>query len=160
MLTKKYSHNLKVEGYFIWWQCLGLWAPSDRQHLSSSEKTAPRSQEWVRLYTSLQQRSRQSEHQRTGIKLRNLCIGYTFYAWKMQASGLTEFIPFICSSVIWGQSCFLVHLQEWQMAASCLPPAPEQSPWGVEACIGSQFWEPSFTFGGQKLLMAVTFLVY
>ena len=24
---------------------------------------------------------------------------------------------------------------------------------------GSQFWEPSFTFGGQKLLMAVTFLV-
>jgi hypothetical protein len=28
------------------------------------------------------------------------------------------------------------------------------------ASVGSQFWEPSFTFGGQKSLMAVTFLVY
>ena len=27
MSTKKYSHNLKVESYFIWWECLGLlWA--------------------------------------------------------------------------------------------------------------------------------------
>ena len=24
VLTKKYSHNLKVENYFIWWECLGL----------------------------------------------------------------------------------------------------------------------------------------
>ena len=23
---KKYSHNLKEESYFIWWECLGLWA--------------------------------------------------------------------------------------------------------------------------------------
>ena len=37
---KNYSHNLKVESYFIRWQCLGLWAW--RQHLSSSEETAPR----------------------------------------------------------------------------------------------------------------------
>ena len=40
---------------------------------------------------------------------------------KMQASGLTEFIPFICVSAIWGQPCFLAHL------ASCIPPAPQQS---------------------------------
>ena len=26
LLTKKYSHNMKVESYFIWWECLGLWA--------------------------------------------------------------------------------------------------------------------------------------
>ena len=26
MLTKKYSQDLKVESYFIWWECLGLWA--------------------------------------------------------------------------------------------------------------------------------------
>ena len=31
---------------------------------------------------------------------------------------------------------------------------------GVAASTGLQFWEPSFVFGGQKLLMAVTFLVY
>ena len=38
--------------------------------------------------------------------------------WKRQASGLTEFTPFMCTSAIWGQSCFLVHL------VSCIPPAP------------------------------------
>ena len=40
---------------------------------------------------------------------------------KMQASGLTGFIPSICSSAIWGQPCFPVHLMERQMAASCIP---------------------------------------
>ena len=30
---------------------------------------------------------------------------------------------------------------------------------GVAASVRSQFWEPSFTFGGQKLLMAMPFLV-
>ena len=73
---------------------------------------------------------------------------------KMQDSGFTEFIPFICTSAIWGQSCFLVDL------ASCIPPAPQQSPWEVAASPESQFWESSFTFGGQKSLMTVTFLIY
>ena len=31
---------------------------------------------------------------------------------------------------------------------------------GVVAFGGSQFWEPSFMSGGQKWLMALTFLVY
>ena len=74
---------------------------------------------------------------------------------KMQASQLTELIPFICNSAIWSQSCFLVHLKEWQMAASCISPAPQQSPQVVAASARSQFWEPSFTFGSQKSLMAV-----
>ena len=73
---------------------------------------------------------------------------------KTKASGLPEFIPFIFSSAIWGHSCFLVHL------ASCIPPAPQQSSWRVAASDGSQFWGLSFTFGGQKSLIAVTFLVY
>ena len=72
---------------------------------------------------------------------------------KMHASRLAEFIPFICTSALCGQSCFLVHL------ASCISPAPQQSLLRVAALAGSQFWEPSFTFGGQKSLMAVTFLV-
>ena len=75
---------------------------------------------------------------------------------KMQASGLTVFTYFLCTSAIWGQSCFLVHL------ASGIPPVPQQSSWrGVGAAsAGLQFEEPSFTFGGQKSLIAVTFLVY
>ena len=78
----------------------------------------------------------------------------------MQASGLIEFIPFKRTSAIWGPSSFLVHLKEWQKAASCIPPVPLQSPWGVAAAARWQFGEASFTFGGQKPLMAVTFLVY
>ena len=31
---------------------------------------------------------------------------------------------------------------------------------GVAASAGSQFWEPSFTFGGQKLLRAVPFFLF
>ena len=75
------------------------------QHLSSSEKTAPRRQEGP-----------------SGIKLRN----WAFCVCKMQVSGLTEFIPFKCTSATWGSSCFLDH------SASCIPPAPQQSAitWG------------------------------
>ena len=69
---------------------------------------------------------------------------------KTQASGLTDFLPFICFSAVWGQSCFLVHL------ASCISPAPQHLPWGVAASSGLQFWLPLFTFGSQKSLMAVT----
>ena len=53
---------------------------------------------------------------------------------KMQTCGLTEFIPFICTSAAWGQSCFL---------ASLPPPT---------VTLGRRqhlrFWEPSFTFAG------------
>ena len=55
--------------------------------------------------------------------------------------------------------CFLVHLKEWQMAASCISPTPQQSPWEVAASVGSQFWEPSFTFGGQKSMVAICYLL-
>ena len=48
VLTKKYSHNLKVESYFIWWECLG--SKPRRQHLSGSEKTAPRRPEGKSCY--------------------------------------------------------------------------------------------------------------
>ena len=75
----------------------------------------------------------------------------------MQASGLTEFISFICTSAIWGQILFLVYLREWQMAAACISPAPQQSPCGAGGLcwisgIILRFGEPSFTFGCQKPL--------
>ena len=78
---------------------------------------------------------------------------------KMQASGLTGFIPFICSSAIWGQPCFPVHLKKQQMAASCIPQLLSCHHGGWQYPL-DQFWEPSFTTGDQKSLMAVTFLVY
>ena len=49
---------------------------------------------------------------------------------KMQASRLTEFIPFTFTSAIWGQTCFLVPLQGWQITALAFPPALKQSQWG------------------------------
>ena len=76
----------------------------------------------------------------------------------MRDSGLTEFIPFIRTSVICSRSSFLVHLKEWQKAASRIPPVPLQSPWAVAASARWQSQEASFTFGGQKPLMAVHFL--
>ena len=64
---------------------------------------------------------------------------------EMQASGLTEFIPFKCTSAVWGHPCSLVHL------ASCIPPAPQQSPLGVavSALSGAliHIWRPEIADG-------------
>ena len=38
MSTKKYSHNLKVESYFIWWECLGLRAQEMASHSVAQRK--------------------------------------------------------------------------------------------------------------------------
>ena len=70
VLTKKYSHNLKVERYFIWWDCPQPW----RQHLSSSEKTAPRRKEGESDYTPLQQREQAGWTSKSDIKLRSLAF--------------------------------------------------------------------------------------
>ena len=50
--------------------------------------------------------------------------------------------------------------QDWANKHSTEPlPAPQQSLWGVDGGI-SQFWEPSSTFGDQKWLRSVPFMVY
>ena len=71
---------------------------------------------------------------------------------KMQAAGLTEFIPFICTSAIWSNpvSLFTLLLASPQLLSNY--------------CGGwlhplDQFLESSFIFGGKKLLIAVAFLV-
>ena len=67
----------KVESYLIWWEGLGLLAWE--QDLSSSKKTAPRRQEGKSGFIQVCNKgSRQSEHERSGIKLRNLA----FYVWE------------------------------------------------------------------------------
>ena len=123
---------------------------SKRQHLSSSEKTAPREQGGSQAVYKFATKGEGSLIIKDQVSSKG--IKHSVYG-KMQASGLAEFIPFIGTSAIWGQPCPLVHL------ASCIPPAPQQSLWGMVASAGSVFLETSFTFGGQKSLMVVTFLV-
>ena len=83
-----------------------------RQHLRSSKKTAPRSQEGKSGFIQVCNKgSRQSEHQRSGIKLRNLA----FYVWEdpslwahwihslhrhfssVQFSSVTQSCPTLCN---------------------------------------------------------------
>ena len=52
------------------------------------------------------------------------------------------------------KSCFLVHFKQWQMAASCIPPAPRQSlGWWGEHSLDRSFgtlihiWRPEVTDG-------------
>ena len=61
----------------------------------------------------------------------------------MLASGLTESIPFICTSALWGQilfPCSLEGWQTWKMAASWFPPAPQLSPWGMATSAGLEVY--------------------
>ena len=121
--------------------------PRSKRFLSSSEKTAPRRQEGKLGYISVCNKgSRQSKpNVRYQVKeFSILCMGRC----KLLGS-LNSFLSY--SPQLWGQSYFI---------ASCIPSAPQQSPWGLAASTGFQFWEPSLTFGGQKSLMAVTFRVY
>ena len=87
MLTKKYSQNLKVVILFGG----NIWdSEPRRQHLSNSEKTAPRRQKGQSGYIQVcNKESKQSEHQRSGIKSRNLA----FFDGKMQALGSLK--PFL-----------------------------------------------------------------
>ena len=94
--------------------------------------------------------SRQSVPGRSGIKLRNLA----FCVWE-DASLWTHWIhSFPTDPSCLGPTLF-----------PC-PPCVLHSPSSlVVILVGgsipwSQLWEPSFTFGGQKSLMAVTFFVY
>ena len=90
VLTKKYSHHLKVESYFMWWECVGL--KPRRQHLSSSEKTAPR--RWERESDYIQVCNKVNKQavwtskiivrkEKSAIKLKNLafCIWEDASLW-------------------------------------------------------------------------------
>ena len=79
---------------------------------------------------------------------------------KMQVSGLTEFIPFICTSAIWGQILFVCLFFNFShppglFSIHCRGGDCRRSAGSQASC---PFWEPSVTFGGLKSLMAVTSL--
>ena len=67
----------------------------------------------------------------------------------MQASGLTEFIPCLRTSALWGRPCFLVLLKDWQIAASCIPPTPQLSSIHWIAILGAliHIWRPEIAAG-------------
>ena len=130
--------NLKVELFHL----MGMFRTpkSGRQHLSISENTAPRRQEEESGYIQVYNKgSRQAEHQRSDFKLRNLA-----FLEKMQASGLPECIPFICTSATWSQILFPG--SPWGVADGCFLHSPPQllssHQGGVTTSAGSQLWEP------------------
>ena len=71
----------------------------------------------------------------------------------MQASGLTDSFLSYAPQLSGGQSLFISLRAFPQLFSN------HHGGWGVAACAGLQFGEPSFTFGGQKSLMAVTFFI-
>ena len=118
--------------------------------MCSSEKTALRRKEGKSGYIQVCNKgNRQSEHQRSGVKLRNL----TFFVREdasLWAHWIQSFhMNLSClGPILFPCSCCFLH-----------SPAPQQLLWGVAASAGSRFGEPSLTFGGQKSLMAVAFLI-
>ena len=138
MSTEKHSHNLKVESYFIWWECLGLWA----HETAISEKISPRRQEGKSGYMQVCNKGiRLSEHQRSGIKLRNL----SFYVWEY-ASLLSHWIH-----------SFPMHLNYWANPISLFtlllysPSSPtlggDSIPWVSVLVALIHIWRPGITDG-------------
>ena len=156
LLTEKYSQNLVILFYFILFGGNTQDSKPWRQHLSSSEKTAPKRQQGKSGCIQVCNKgSRESEHQRSGVKLRNVA----FYVWE-DASLWTHWIQCFHMQLSYlGQPWFPVHLKERQTAAACIPQLLSNHHEGWQHPL-DQFWEPSFTAGDQKSLMAVTFLVY
>ena len=114
--------------------------------MCSSEKTALRRKEGKSGYIQVcNKANRQSECQRSGVRLRNL----TFCVWE--------------DASLWACWIQSFHMNPGRLGPILFPcssgflhsPAPQQLLWvGGAAPVGSQFGEPAFTFGGQKLLMA------
>ena len=72
-MAKKYNQNLKVELFYL----VGMFRTPSQEtaYLSSSEKTAPRRKEGESGYIQVCNKGiRQSEYQRSDIKLRNLAL--------------------------------------------------------------------------------------
>ena len=139
MSTKKYSHKREVE---VWWECLGLraWETAPQYLWENCSKEAG-----VRLYTSLQQREQTVWTTKIRFQVKEFSI-LCMRACKPLGS-LNSFFS------------FAPQLSEAK-AVLAFPQLLSIHSGGGAASARSQFWELSFTFGGQKSLMALTFLIY
>ena len=136
---------------------------------SSSEKTVPRRTEGESNYILVcNKRSRQSEHQRSDFKLRNLvfCVWEDTSFW---AQWIRSLPMHLCSGGgggggVWGggstNPVLLFTLKSGRWLLLAFPQLLSNHGRGLTASVGCQFWEPSFTFGGQKSTMAMIFPVY
>ena len=155
LLTKKYSQSL--QSYFIWWQCLRLQA-LEIQNLSSSEKTAPKRQQGKSGCMQVCNKgSRQSEDQRSCTKLRNVAFYVCMGRCKPLVS-LDSIFPY-AAQLSGANPVSRLTLRGGRWLLLAFPQLLSHHHGGWQHPL-DQFWEPSFTFGDQKSLMAVTFLIY
>ena len=125
--TKKYSHHL-ISEVFYWVGMLRTRSPGDSISVALRKplQGGGRGSQAVYKFATKGVGGLHSEDQISVKELRILGKGRcTLWAHRIH--------PFKCTSAVWGQACFLVHLQErWRswMADSCILPGPLQSPWG------------------------------
>ena len=146
-LTKKYSHNLKVESYFIWRECLGL-----RVRETASqwlwEKRSKKAGGEVLLYTSLQQREQAVLTSKIRYQVKEFSI---LCMWRCKPLGsLNSFLSYVPQLSGANLVSLFILLPGFSQLLS------NHHGGGV----WQQFQEPSCPFGGQKSLMVVTCLVY
>ena len=111
----------------------------------------------VSLYTSLQQRQQADWTSKVRYQVKEVSI--LLLGRCKPLDSLDSFLPHTAPpSGANPGSLFTLWSGRWLLIAS--PSSSAITTQGVAASPRSQFWEPSFTFEGQKLLMAVTFLVY
>lgn len=122
--TKKHSHNLKVDSYFVWWECLGLQTQKTASQLSL-RKLLQRGRRGNQTQVS-NRGSRQSKHQRSGIKeLSILCM--------QRCKPLRSLNSFVsCAPQLSGAhpvSLLTLRSGRWLLLAF-IPLAPQPSPLG------------------------------
>ena len=105
----------------------------------------------VRLYISLQQRE-QAVWTKDQIKLRNFtfCVWEDSSFWAHWIHSFLRHLSYLGPNPV---SLFTLRDGRWLLLASPQLLSNQRGGWPHW-----KFWEPSFTFGGQKSLMAVTFL--
>ena len=146
-LTKIQSQTKSRELFYL----VGMFSTpeSERQHLSSSEKTAPRRQEWKSFYIHVCNKGNwESYHPRSDIKLRNLA----FCVWEDASLWAHWIDPFHMHLSYLGPILF--------PCSYCFLHSPSSSAITMGGGVWQQFPEPSSPFGGQKSLKVVTLLVY
>ena len=160
--TKKYSHNLKIKLFHLVGMFSSL-SPGDNISVALRKllQGVRRGSQAVYKFATKGACSLTSKIRYQVKEFNILCMGRckplgslnSFFSYDPHLSGATEFIPFIWPQLSGANSVALFTL------LLAFPQLLSNHPGGVAGSAGLQLWGPSFTFGGQKSLMAVTFLV-
>ena len=143
----KYSHKLKVESYFIWWECLAHWSPRGsisvalRKPLQGGRSGSPS----IYTFATKETGSLNIQDQ---IKLRNLafCVWEDAGLWAHWIDPFHRLLSYL-GPILFPCSYSFLH-------------SPSSSAITMGGGVWQQFPEPSSPFGGQKSLKVVTLLVY